>query len=99
MLSIKKKSSGEYTEVSGSSAEVMMFYCFWQSHQWPAWAEHSKIGSEGDPATMEWKAVIDSIKDGRPLLMMFEKSCDFAAEKMRALGVRVVSVSPVNQKV
>lgn len=94
MIKIETTSGGKAISVRGSSAEVMLFYCFWQTSLWPDWMTYEKLGDRADVASKQHRGVIDRINRGDDLILydsgeMFEKACRFACEQCTALGVDV----------
>jgi len=95
MLKINKSSDNEIVSVRGTPAEMMLFYCIWETHLWPEWLKYEELGDRLDPAARQHRGVIKSINNGHDLLLnnreaIFQKALDFAIERCRMLEVEVV---------
>lgn len=85
-------------KLSGDPAEVMLFYCMWQTVLWPNWMSHLTIGVE-DHATKQHKNVIASCAVNTPVRLhyepgRFEDALEFAISQCKALGVVVEIEEP-----
>lgn len=94
MVSVKKSDDGKVATVNGSEADVMLFYCFWQTSLWPDWMKHKKLGQENDAATRQHKAAIADVNAGKGIVLsnsgdQFESALQFAVGQCRALGIEV----------
>jgi hypothetical protein len=95
MIKVSKSSDNEVVSVRGTPAEMMLFYCVWESHLWPNWLQYEKLGDPKDAAARQHKGVIKAINSGHDLLLsnmskMFQDALDFAVERCRMLEVEVV---------
>lgn len=95
MLKVSKSSDNKTVSVCGTAAEMMLFYCAWQTHLWPNWLEYAKLGDLKDHAARQHMGVIKAINSGRDLLLsniggQFQEALDFAVERSRMLEVEVV---------
>lgn len=87
MIRVVKKD--KHVRVSGPPGELMLFYCFWESHLWPDWAS-----SKSDGLDQELKDLVSSINStgefhlvtGKPL---FDKAFEVAMERFASLGIVV----------
>ena len=96
MITVEERIGAKCVKLSGAACEVTLFYCFWQSHLWPDWMNHVKLGESTDAATKQHKSVIENIKDGREILLHHESSqfvsaCQWSIDRCRLLGVEVMS--------
>jgi hypothetical protein len=95
MIKVSKSSDNEVVSVRGTPAEMMLFYCTWESSLWPSWIRSSKLGDPEDYAARQHRGVIKAINSGHDLLLSnsdekFQQALDFAIERCRMLEVEVV---------
>jgi hypothetical protein len=95
MLKISKSSDNEVVSVRGTPAEMMLFYCVWETHLWPEWLQYEKLGDPKDGAARQHKSVIKAIHNGHDLLIsnaskMFQSALDFAIDRCKMMEVEVV---------
>ena len=94
MLKTVKTSNLEVLSVRGTPAEMMLFYCIWETHLWSDWLDYTKLGDPKDAVARQHRNVIKSINDGRDFLIsnsekMFQDALDFAIERCKMLGIEV----------
>lgn len=95
MIKISKDNTGKMASVRGTPAEMMLFYCAWETHLWPTWLTYDKLGDLKDPAAKQHRGVVKSINNGHDLLLFngdekFQTALDFAVERCRMLDIEVV---------
>lgn len=93
MIKIEEKQNGKYLQLTGDSAEVTMFYCFWQSKLWPDWMEHKNLGELKDLATKQHTGVLKALTNGDPILLandskVFKDAYKYACNKVENIGVK-----------
>lgn len=93
-LNIASKS----VKLSGPPAEMMLFYCMWQTVLWPNWMAHLTIGVE-DAASKQHKNVIAHCNDGSGMRLhyepgRFEDALEFAISQCKSLDVQVEIEDP-----
>lgn len=85
-------------KVSGLPAEMMLFYCMWQTTLWPNWMAHLTIGID-NTATKQHKGVIELCNEGKPIRLCyepgrFEDALEFAISQCKAVGIVVEIEEP-----
>jgi hypothetical protein len=93
MIKIEEKQNGKYLQLTGDSAEVTMFYCFWQSKLWPDWMNHKNLGESNDLATRQHTGVINALVKGDPILLandskVFKDAYKYALDKSDLLNIK-----------
>lgn len=99
MIRLTETDSGKIIRVEGAAAEVMLFYCFWQSALWPKWAEflnRENLDGESKDLIKQVETVVESINNGREVLLWdpenshFQKARQVATLSCRNVGIEVV---------
>jgi hypothetical protein len=93
MIKIEEKQNGKYLQLTGDSAEVTMFYCFWQSKLWPDWMNHKNLGESNDLATRQHSGVLKALVNGDPILLandsgIFKEAYKYARHQVEKFGVK-----------
>ena len=91
MISVSKSFDGTLATVSGDRAELMLFFCIWQTALWPDWIAAT---CENVGAIQQHTAAVETIRDKGELLLhdasrLFENACALAINRCRLLGVEV----------
>jgi hypothetical protein len=93
MIKIEEKQNGKYLQLTGDSAEVTMFYCFWQSKLWPDWMNHKNLGEVNDYATKQHTGVLSALVKGDPILLandskVFKDAYSYALKNADNIGIK-----------
>lgn len=80
--------------VTGGPAQLMLFYCLWQSKLWPGWEKHEGLGDPRDGLNAQLRNVVDSVDTGQGLAISiqgreFVEAVNFAVERLRGLDIHV----------
>lgn len=94
MLKVSKSSDGKTVSVRGAPAEMILFYCMWQSYIWPKWPFHETLESKSDAAGNQHRRVLKDIDKGHDILLsnsewIFKVALEFAIERSRMLDIEV----------
>ncbi len=93
MIKIEEKQNGRYLQLTGNSAEITIFYCFWQSKIWPELMNHKDLGEPNDFATKQHTGVLNALVIGDPILLandskVFKDAYKHALDKSDKLGIK-----------
>ncbi len=94
MIIVTRPENLKIIEVKGPTAELMLFYCFWQTSLWKNWERHDPLHVENDALVLQLKRVVDAATSGQGLTIYyqgdeFKKAFTFAVERCVALGIPV----------
>lgn len=98
MIRLETSEDNKVVVVDGSKSDVMLFYCFWQTHVWPDWMNYGKLGEENETSSNQHKQVIKSLNEGRGLSLynvgeQFTQAIQFATNKCKLLDIETITVA------